>query len=433
MNKVFIVSAGFAIAFLISCSTSLKRYRSASQTGNDNTLADADLFSSRISATNSLQTKKTLLDLTAEAQAQFIRIMNTRYPDNGSFLNSLYFEFLPAANDPVQTDYIKKDLRMVFSVSRKRGYHDSKGAPLLTEADRLEYLKLTVVLDEPFVKFTGWNMYTTEYGSVEIGDVSFSKSLGTDLSASIPVKINSIKSDLSPSVNAAISRKEDQQVKYRYIKLNGKLNDTVLVMEEEGTRETDLTGNIIADVSIRFRSAQEYVTRIYNLYDSAGKITPPGKLILKSSIVEIPDVEFPQKEIGAKLILDYVYRNVTGGSKTFPEWDDRIKYYTGHREKHISLLRDADYVPAFFGIGTGQGTAKKELVSLAGRDGSSYRLMFASYSEAADFCKWLKEWLAGNEDKQASAGIYILKFGNAPLTGKIIESNRLFGVIPCFW
>ena len=423
------------MVFISSCSTSLKRYRSLAASGTDSTLADVDLFGSRLETSNPAVNGKTLLDLTADAQSQFIKIMNTRYPDNGKFLSSLRYEFLKGDNESESSDYVRKDLRLVISVSRKRNYNgsNSSGEPVLCPADRIEYLRISLVLDEPSLQFTGWNMYTTEYGSIDIGDVSFTKSLGTDISTTLPVKVNDYRGTVTPGATASVSRKEDQQVRYRYIKLNGRLNDTMLVMEEEGTRETDLTGNILADVSLKFSSSQEYITRIKNLNDSTGNYNPPSKLLVEGFLSDVPDMNIIRKEIGAKLITDFVYRNVKGGRKTFPEWDDRVKYYTGHREKHVVLFRDADYVPGLFGIGSGQGGSRKEFITMENREGRNTRLIFGSYGEAAAFCSWLKDWLGTNEEKTVKIGGNLLTFKYEALTKKVMDSDPRFGVIPYYW
>ncbi len=36
--------------------------------------------------------------------------------------------------------------------------------------------------------------------------------------------------------------------------------------------------------------------------------------------------------------MDYIYRNVVSGQKTFPEWDDRVRYYSGTVSKRVPLF-----------------------------------------------------------------------------------------------
>ncbi|MCU0388505.1 MAG: hypothetical protein MUE71_07860, partial [Chitinophagaceae bacterium] len=48
----------------------------------------------------------------------------------------------------------------------------------LSAADRIEYLKiaLSVPRETPF-HFTGWNLFSTEYGTIDIADISFSRTI----------------------------------------------------------------------------------------------------------------------------------------------------------------------------------------------------------------------------------------------------------------
>ena len=169
---------------IFSCTT-LKRYSSIQTSAADNSLASIDLFGFRLSEAKQEDGNKTLWDLSADAQSQFIKILNTRYPDNEQFLKAMSFKYMEAEAPPLPYDYISKDLRLVFSVSKQRDYgkKDNISVAELSPADRIEYLKITLCIpDEYGVRFTGWNMFTTEYGSIDIADVSFSRSLELDAS-----------------------------------------------------------------------------------------------------------------------------------------------------------------------------------------------------------------------------------------------------------
>jgi hypothetical protein len=426
---VLIISALF---FLASC-TSLKRYKSLTIAGTDSTLADLSLFGSRLSQAEPGNTAKSLWDLSADAQAQFIRILNARYHDNDKFLRSLSYEYMNGEKEVLSDNYIRKDLRFVFSVSRKRNYTkpDAFHKSVLSPADRLEYLKISVIIKDTSLMFRGWNKFGTEYGSIDIGDVSFNRSL--DLTGSASVTGKKSGPDMSAEAGTSVSRKEDQKVKYRYIMLNGRLSDNAIEMEEEGTREIDLTGNITADVSVEFESTGEILTKIKGLKDSSGVFNQPEKLSLNTFVVDVPDIAAIKDGIEADLRMDFVYRNVKRGRKTFPEWDDRVKYYTGSVTKPVLLLADRDYVPGFCSIGLGQGGTKKEFLTLKKWTGESCPLIFPTYNEAADFYEWVV-WLMMNKgDKALTIGGYNLQFRNVDLTSDIINQEAKFGVVPYYW
>jgi len=425
--SVFIIAA----TILLSACSSLKRYNSTESSEVDNNLADINLFGSKLMQSQPDKDGKSLWDLSADAQSQFIKILNTRYPPNEMFLNSLSNVYLNPEEVMPSDDYVRKDLRLIFSVSRKREYKKAvTHGPSLSPADRLEYIRISLVLKDPSLRFTEWNLYSTEYGSIDIGDVSFSRSL--DISASASATGKNDGPDISAEAKSSLSRKEDQSVKYRYLRLNGRMNERGIEMEEEGTRETDLAGNIIVEVSLEFESTGELVTRILNLRDSSGIFNGPEKLFVESYEVSVPDIKKVKKVIEADLKMDYIYRNVRKGEKTFPEWDDRVKYYEGSVTKPVILFKDTDYVPDFCGIGIGQGE-KKEFIVLKKPDGEIYPLIFRTYSEAADFQEWLGWFRRKNEGKSLKVGGYYLQFRGKDLSGDSNNKEFSFRVIPWYW
>jgi hypothetical protein len=435
MKKIDIqvLLAGLLI-FSASC-TSMKRYSSLSKSDADSSLANITLFGSRLSQAAPGSDAKNLWNMSADAQSQFIKILDSRFPDNEKFINSLNNEYLKEKKEPGTTDYVKKDLRLVFSVSKKRGYNKGPSLKLskLSPADRIEYLRITLTLKDKGLSFKGWNMYTTEYGSVDIGDVSFNKSLDITTSASTPKNETNPKTALTSEAKASFSRKEDQEVKYRYIKLNGRLNERGIEMEEEGTREIDLTGNIIADVILEFDKAYETLTTIEGLKDSSGDFNPPEKISLKSMSVSVPDIKKKIPEIRADLGLDFVYRNVRKGRKTFPEWDDRVKYYTGHRDTTVTLFTSGDYIPGFCCIGWGNGKDTTALVSIERENGTMSPLIFNTYEEASDFYLWLIDRLRRNEEKPLIIDKGILRFNKRNLTYNQIKKDKDFRVVLYYW
>ena len=55
------------------------------------------------------------------------------------------------------------------------------------------------------------------------------------------------------SSTGSSSTTETQHVKYRFIQLSGNLNEKMLHVQEQGEREIDLTGNVLADVAFKFK------------------------------------------------------------------------------------------------------------------------------------------------------------------------------------
>jgi hypothetical protein len=434
MKPKYIILLLVPLVILISACTTLKRYSSIQPTGTDNTLASIDLFGFRLSEAKPENGNKTLWDLSADAQSQFIKILNTRYPDNEEFLQAMSFKYLAEEAPLIPYDYISKDLRMIFSISKQRDY-GNKNNPSgleLSPADRIEYLKITLKIpDDSGVSFTGWNMFTTEYGSVDIADVSFTRSLEIDATGLRSTDKRGTGKELSAGGKSSANRREDQEIKYRYLKLNGRINNNEIEMEEEGTREIDLTGNITADLSMKFDSFPEMITNFIGMKDSSGRYNEPDRLIIQHSEAVIPRMENVKDTVFADLWMDYVFRNVINGQKTFPEWDDRVKYYKGSVSKTIPLFTSNDYVPDLYCIGTGLDSHKRNIIKMLSPGNKEYNLIFKTCKDAGAFYEWLAYYFSRNQNMNKTIDIegYRLKFRDGDLKSEMFAG---LSVIPCY-
>jgi len=183
MRYKILLLAGLLLLLLVSACTSVKRFKSAEYKGNDNALVDVELFSSRLAAESVSHKEMHLWSLSANAQTRLVQILDERYPDNARFISAMSKNYQLSGDSPVE-DFTRKELLMVFSINKQRDYHSiNDPAGRFSPADRIEYLKLTIEIpEENNLKFTRWNRYTTEYGEMEIADVSFSRSLELDAS-----------------------------------------------------------------------------------------------------------------------------------------------------------------------------------------------------------------------------------------------------------
>jgi hypothetical protein len=426
-----------ALILFAACS-SLKRYSSVEQAGTDNSLADIDLFGFRLSRAKPDGGSKTLWDLSADAQSQYIKILNARYPDNEKFLEAMSQEYLTGDIVSSPDEYVRKDLRMIFSISRRRDYvrKISREAPVLSAADRIEYVKISFrVPEDSGIRFTGWNMFTTEYGTINIADLSFSRSLEIDATGLLSSSRKEPSAEITAGGTSSLSRKEDQTLKYRYIMLNGRMNKNGLEMEEEGTREIDLTGNISADISLEFDKHNETITRITGLQDSTGKFNPADKLTIRHSDIPVPMMDKTGDTIFADLRMDYIFRNVVSGEKTFQEWDDRIKYFRGSVTKSVPLLTSDDYIPEFSCIGTGNDPERREILRMISSDNNGYAVIFRTAAEAVAFYEWLDRFLRRDDNRQKTVTIsgYTLKIGDKELTGDLYLSHPDLKVTPYYF
>lgn len=382
----FLLLSLLSIFFIVDCitSSSVKRFKSAQYKGVKDSLVKINLFGTRINSDNGSQ-KNGLFKLSDRGQAEFIKSMRKNYSDSGSFVNSL--TDLVNNGGPV-TDYVNVDLKMIFTITKREHYENfGQRNSTFSPADRIEHLsfKLQLNPDSP-LKFTRWNKFSTEYDTIDIAEMSFSKSF--EQGGSVGGGMSGITANIS--ANAKQSSEEKQNIHHRYIQLNGNISDSKIEVEEEGVRDIDLAGNVIADVSIKFKNKTRI--RVVNTPDSITKYSNDSELQninMIFTVVDVPyfDGKFPDS-ITANLSMNYIYRNVISGFKTFYEWDDKVNYYSGKDSIPVTLLRKEDYVPPFFYISL---NSSENLLSIRELSlNQNYILFFREFWKARDFIKFLK-------------------------------------------
>jgi hypothetical protein len=435
MNQAmkFISLIGAGLIILSSGCTSVKRFRSASYRGEDPDLVDMELFGTRLEPPGDPGAGKSLWDLSPSAQTQMIQILHERYPDNSAFLLAMNRKYL--LGDSPAPDFTSRNLRMVFTISKQQDHSSfGKAGSHFSPADRIESLKFSLELPpESGLRFREWNRYATEYGDLELAEVSFSRSLEVETQASGEVAKGSLKGSLD--------RREEQEIRSRTLVLNGSISDHRLEIREEGTREIDLAGNVIADVALEFK---QYPERLTIPLFSSGADSPPGAVPLATGAaprvtalgfvtVMVPRMEEAPERLVGKLELEYIYRHVESGWKTFQEWDDRVAWYKGRVVKEVTLFEKQDYVPAFSCIGTDTGRTVALRVRLPG--GQEFPLHFSDPATAAGFLDWLIRGsgaAGGTGDEPVQIGDHRLLYGDEILTRSMLAEGLDLKVLPVY-
>jgi len=425
---------GLLLLTCITSCTSVKRFRSAEYKGEDNTLVDMELFGASLEQSGPDQTGRNLWDLSASAQTRLIQILNERYPGNGQFTGALNQEYMLDGPGSI-VDLTDNKLRMVFTISRKKDYSVmGEGGSRFSPADRIETVKFSLAIPEEYnLSFTGWNRYLTEYGEIEIADMSFSRSM--ELSGDFSSEY------AEAGIKSSSGRREDQAVRSRYLKLNGSISAKQIRMEAEGTREIDLAGNVLADVSLTFEGFPERIT--LPVYGADG-VDFPHLSGLNFVDVYVPRLRDLPDPLMATLTMEYIYRHVESGWKSFQEWDDRVAYYSGRVSKEIQLLKKEDYLPQLYCLGS--ETEGEEAIKIRSSSGVMYPLQFIGYQEAGRFLEWLLNFGQGpgeqaqgqaqgqgqGQSQQIEAGSYTLMWDGEVLTSQMLTSLVKLKVVPVF-
>jgi len=412
----FLLAGAFLLLTFNTC-TSVKRFKSVDYKGDDNSLADVELFNARISAEPADIREKNLWTLSANAQSHLVQILDRRYPNNEQFMGAMAGNF--GTNNAPQLNLTRKDLRMVFTLSKNRDYsHLEEASGRFSPADRIEYLKLSLEIPEDYkLRFYEWNRYITEYGEIDIADVSFSRNLDLSLDGS--------PAGADMASEASLGRNEKQVLSKRFLKLNGYISDQRLVIEAEGNREVDLTGNVIADVSLLFDGFPEIVMiPVFALSEDGSRELSALNFV----DLVVPAMSDAPDTIHADLVLEYIYRHVASGWNTFAEWDDRVEYYQGKVRKEVPLFLKKDYLPRLFCIGTEQGG--KEALKLRTSPEKEYLLQFMDHQDARSFLEWLRNPLRRPADPVLIGGNKLLYKG-VPICPEEVLENQL-KVLPVY-
>lgn len=404
---------------LMSC-TSVKRFKTATYQSEDNSLVQVDLFNAQLLNEEVEQSGGTLWQLSAGAQTQFVQILDRRFPDNGQFIEALGKQY-PEVWNLSPGDFTKKQLRMVFSISKARDYrHLNDPAFRFSPADRIEYICCRLSLPESIpLHFTRWNRFSTEYGEIELADITFSRNIMLEAEGMVEgVEVNS---------RGTFGRNEEQAVRSRYLGLNGTLDNRRIEIEQEGTREIDLTGNVQADIALCFEGFPERITiPVFSTGTEDGEPKSELKAFLFRDVL-VPRMEEVPDSIFATLQVEYIYRHVQSGWKTFQEWDDRVEFYSGSFEKRVPLFTRQEYVPEFFSLGT--ETEGKETIRIRARGGKEYPLQFISYPDARRVLDWLLDRQA---EGTVSVGDHLLLYEGVPLSSRFREEIDEFKIIPVY-
>jgi len=413
MRKYAFLITGSLLLFIITGCTTVRRFRTADYKGVDNSLVDVTLFNSRLSGEPIMTQEKNLWTLSANAQTRMVQILDERFPGNEEFLDVLSGNF--NSNEVPSQDLTQKDLRMVFSIEKNRDYSKlNEAAGRFSPADRNEYLKISLEIPESYhLRFLEWNRYETVYGEIDLADVSFTRNM--------ELSVDGSTAGVDLGYDATIGRNEKQAVRKRYLKMNGNLNEHKLEFESEGTRETDLTGNVIADISLAFAGFPEIVV-VPVFSDTILNGKRVDFVALRFVDVVVPAMEGAPDTIYANLSLDYTFRHAAGGWKTYAEWDDRVEYYQGHVSKMVPLFLKKDYLPTLFCIGTEQG--EKTCLKFRKSQGKEYLLQFRVQHEASRFLEWLQSPSRSQTDP-VFIGENTLLYKGAPVTPGEIVKNQL--------
>lgn len=192
------------------------------------------------------------------------------------------------------------------------------------EADRIAELRVVLALDTLGARFTGWDRYASEHGTVEVGEAAFRRESEADLDlrqAGTGAVLNRTRLRLGNSA----AYDEELAISDRYLSTGVLLPDS-LVLLQRGALGLDLTGNSVAVVEIEARALPPTdVHRVAGLFDDEGRARPAGEARVVALLLRAPR-PLPSG-IVARVGFDATVRVVPAGAgdATFTESDDHAR------------------------------------------------------------------------------------------------------------
>jgi len=437
MKFITVIALSFMIALSLNAQKTLKRYRSISGDSIDNNLVEIFVNSTSASSTTDILKFKTIFDLTDKGQQaaisgktnnQISELLNKKFLLDQSKKNSVI-------------DLTTINIRITFSISRMVNYSDKKK---LSAYDRIENLNYSFKLDPGIDKkviFTKWNKYTTEYGTLDIGTLEYNQSFSAslDVTGKIGASASSknsekegdntseltstLGSDLSGTAKTAYntSRKENQNIKYSFLQLTGSIEEREFNIHQQGTRETDLAGNVSIDLSVKVPEDDILCTSFTNLFKENNVYNSPELVQMTHTRYYIPDTLLLKNGVKGILSYDFVVRHILKKANTFPEFDDKICFIKGNNSKSSTLIKSTDLkVPVYF--------IKLELPdkiqSLTFTENNKNLVIhFLSYIDALDFKKWLLYNISNMTTDSLLISGKTISFDGISLTSDEVKQN----------
>lgn len=317
-----------------------------------------------------------------------------------------------ASNKDIANDATKfsRTVRVVFSV-----YRDME----LTEknpADRISRLEIKLSNLPSYMKFVGWNRFSTEYSTVELGKIGIERTQNISTSISPTFSGTLIGSG---SVSASNSRKlsEELNVKHRFITISGVIEDNNLTLFQEGISGIDLTGNFSVDLNIEFTPGTEdvhHVAQFGSLRARDGRCNNPSAITMEMSKAWFPSettmTNACSNGIRCELSGKYSLRHVVRGAESIIEGTHDIEVFAGEitpAKSNVTLISSSQIKDEFGKyIIFLRGDPRMRLYIEHPVTHNNVALYFNTFEQAEEFLRWLQSTKATTvTDKQLALSI----------------------------
>lgn len=401
MKKILCITLA-CVLLLSSCNFSGKltrRYKKIAYSHNNSFISDnVEVNAFVLDKDKATPASKSIFDLSPKAQAALIAEVSKKEAATDPFIAGLVKSLLAKTNTASEViDYSQFDRKIVVSV-RNTGHQP---------ADRIAKINVGIDLGSTAkVKLASCSRLSTEYQNLDLGKLNYSNTQSGELGAKITGGVNSeagieaggvtanVKPNLSGEINgklnASRSFSEEVLLKQRMVALNASISENKLSLYEEGVSGIDLTGNIIADVTLGVEDlAVDKVFSFGDLLKADNSLNDAAALKVNEKLIIYPNLT---SDVTATVSFSADYRYVVSGDKTISEADDKVNLYYGNylytRPTILipqSKLKPKLWIISFEDVAGGLPVQIKSPVATGAGE-----LVFNSFNDARDFANWLK-------------------------------------------
>lgn len=399
MKKIIIFTLTNAI-LISSCNYSgklTKRYKSIEIIKDDTFIQDnIEVNAYVIEKEKSDPPKsKNIFDLSSKAQAALISEVSKKESTSANFLLTLTNNLSAKNNNPTEIiDYSLFEKRIVISIRNKSHF----------PADRISKIKITLDIGSE-VKMLSCNKLTTEYQTLDLGKLNYSNSQNTELTGNANIESGSeatVTGDnstgkvtgkagagITGKTSANRSFSEEVFLKQRMVVLNATISKNKLSLYQESISGLDLTGNILADVTLGIEDIK--VEKIYSFSELLKNeaLNEAKNIKVTEKIIIYPNIT---NDVKATISFESDFRKVFKNDKTISESDDKVKLYYGKATKSDTeiIIPKSKILPKLWKLTFTNDSGKLPLQIKSPTAVGSGDLLFNSIFEARDFVFWLK-------------------------------------------
>ncbi len=379
------------------------------------------LFSSTEIGEEERETAKTIWNLLGEGQAALIEKLNQRYKENDTFKKELDNKYIKVEES---YDFTVKKVRLV--ISTKKLIDNNPKSATYSLADRIQNLKFKITFKDTGVTFLKWNKFTTEFGEIDLGDITYERNAEATLGA------GSDETVAKAEIKGGVTRSEEVKLRRNYAKLNGMFSKDSLVVYLQGTREIDLDGNITIEATLKFKEKKGYFIDMGNLKKLKGNYLHFDSVQPSFQVKLVPEYT-ETKPLTISFDYHYSYRHVIKNANTYDESDDKVTFIDGSgQDNSVILLNNNEIFPDRYSIFSDdsiplelhnpdilnvKNSHESYKVECASKP-SDIPLWFCSEEQAAEFYGCLRYWGKMNPSDETiiRIGCYELRWAGNPFT-----------------